>query len=456
MPGDLVCSSVMVMTRRSALSVLACGAAQAAHKTSFRAGAARVCITPREPVWLAGYAARTHPSTGVALDLWAKALAMEDSHGSRVVIVTMDLLRVPTTNIAEQVKQGYGLERSQLLLNCSHNHSGPSLWEGGAFTALSPEESAKSRRYTEQLTTDLVDLAGAALRDMAPASILHGTGEAAFGANRRIQTSKGYDFGYNPNGPADHRVPVLKVVAQDGTLRAVLFGYACHNTTLTGKSYDISGDYAGYAQAAIERAHPGATALFLQLCAGDQDPYPRGTRDLAERHGEELATAVERAMAGKLENLRGPIRTAFRVADLAFAPHNRDMFENRLHNSNPAVVRNAQAMLKKYSEGHPIRSLAYPVQAVRFGSRLGLVALGGEPVVDYALRARRELPNVIVAGYSNVVKGYIPSKRVLEEGGYEAGESMIYYGLPGPFTPAVEDTICTAMKDTLRLAASRR
>ena len=108
------------------------------------------------------------------------------------------------------------------------------------------------------------------------------------------------------------------------------------------------------------------------------------------------------AMAGKLENLRGPIRTAFRVADLAFAPHNREMFENRLHNSNPAVVRNAQAMLKKYGEGHPIRSLAYPVQAVRFGSRLGLVALGGEPVVDYALRARRELPNVIVAGYNHV------------------------------------------------------
>jgi hypothetical protein len=438
------------MTRFLALSLLlACAAAAA---TPFQAGAARLCISPREPMWLGGYAARTHPSTGVAADLWAKALAIQDARGGKVVIVTMDLLRVPVADIAAEVRRRYGLERSQLLLNCAHNHSAPVLWEGDPFTALAPEEYEKSRRYTEHLTAGLVELVGAALRNLAPASILHGTGEADFAANRRLRTPSGYQIAYNPDGPTDHRVPVLKIAGADGTLRAVLFGYACHNTTVGPATYEVSGDYAGFAQAELERAHPGATALFLMLCAGDQDPYPRGGLDMARRHGIELASAVERVLDGRLQSLRGPVRTAFQTAELAFAPHSRETFEKRLNDPGAAVVRNARAMLKDYDEGHPIRALSYPVQAVRIAPDFALVALGGEPVVDYALRARRDLPNVIVAGYSNSVKGYIPSKRVLAEGGYEGGESMIYYGLPGPFTTAVEDTIFGAMKNVLRAA----
>ena len=126
------------MTKLLAISVLSAIAASAA--TPFQVGAARVSILPREAIWLGGYAARTHPSTGVAGGLWAKALAIQDAHGGRVVIVTMDLLRVPVADIASEVKRRYGLERSQLLLNCSHDHSAPYLWEGDPFTALSPEE----------------------------------------------------------------------------------------------------------------------------------------------------------------------------------------------------------------------------------------------------------------------------------------------------------------------------
>jgi len=422
----------------------------AAAAPPFRVGAARACISPREPIWLAGYAARTHPSTGIANDIWAKAVAIQDARGGRVVIVTMDLLRVPVSDIAQEVERRYGLKRSQLLLNCSHNHSAPTLWEGDAFTALSADEYEKCHRYTERLTADLIELAGSALHNLSPASILHGTGEATFAANRRLLTPKGYEMIYNPDGATDHRVPVLKMTGADGDLRAVLFGYGCHNTTLGPANYQVSGDYAGYAQEELERAHPGATALYFQLCAGDQDPHPRGGLEVAQRNGRDLASAVEHAMEGKLETLRGPIHTAFQTIDLAFAPHTRQTFEKRLDDPNRAVIRNARAMLKAYDDGHPIRALSYPVQAVRFGKNLALVAIGGEPVVDYALRARRELPNVIVAGYSNTVKGYIPSKRVLAEGGYEGGDSMIYYGLPGPFTSTVEDTIFGAIKNVLR------
>lgn len=401
---------------------------------------------------MAGYAARKHPATGVAQELWAKALVLDDGHGGRAAIVTMDLLRVPRIvlpRLEDELERRYGLKREQVLLNCSHNHSGPALWEDDPFTALSPADNAKSREYTEGLLDKFVALIGEALRNLAPATVSEGTGEAGFAANRRLSTPKGYQIAYNPNGPVDRRMPVVKVAASNGALIAVLFGYACHNTTIGPASYEINGDYAGFAQAELERAHPGAVALFLQLCAGDQDPHPRGGKEMAERHGKELAAAVEKELGGHSQRTQGAVRTAWRTARLAFAPQTREAFERQLNDPLPARARNARAMLKAYDDGKPVTSLAYPVQAIRVGKTLTLVAIGGEPVVDYALRAKREFPGVILAGYSNEVRSYVPSRRVLAEGGYEAEESMLYYRLPGPYTSAVEDTIFESIKAVL-------
>jgi hypothetical protein len=111
-------------------------------------------------------------------------------------------------------------------------------------------------------------------------------------------------------------------------------------------------------------------------------------------------------------------------------------------------------MLKAYDEGRPVRRTPYPVQAVRFGKDLTLVALGGEVVVDYALRAKRDFnaarEPLIVAGYSNDVMCYIPSVRVLKEGGYEAIDSMYYYDQPGPFADDVEDRVFTALRNVMK------
>jgi hypothetical protein len=416
----------------------------------FRAGAARVRITPDAPLRMAGYAARTHASDGVQQELWAKALAIEDARGHRAVIVTMDLLRVPRLIVgplSDELKRRHGLAREQLLLNCSHNHSGPTLWENDPFTPLSAAEYEASRQYTLGLTAKFADLVGEALHNLKPVEIRFGTGEATFGANRRVATPQGYTIAHNPDGPADHRVPVLKITGRDGKLIAVLFGYACHNTTLGPSSYRFAGDFAGYAQAALEEAHPGAVALFMQLTAGDQDPHPRGGYDVAQRHGRELAAAVEHAT---LTRVRGRLATAFESTELAFAPHTRETFEKRLNDPLAARVRNARAMLRAYDDDHPVRSLPYPIQAIALGKSLTLVALGGEPVVDYALRARREFPGVVLLGYSNEVRSYVPSRRVLAEGGYEAEESMLYYGLPGPYAPQIEEAIFSAIRDVLR------
>lgn len=422
------------------------------------AGVARVDITPHGPIWMSGYASRNHPSEGVRQPLWARALAIEAPTGGRVVIVTTDLVGLPaevSDEVAQRARRQFGIERSRLLLNSSHTHTGPVVWP--ALSTMfdgSPAEEAKLREYAALLVDDLVSVIGKAIADLSPAEIAYGFGEAGFAINRREPTANGVKIGLNPSGPGDHQVPVLKVSAPDGRVRAVLFAYACHNTTLGGDFYQITGDYAGFAEARLETDYPGATALFMELCGGDQNPNPRNTLVLAEQHGEALAAEVRRVLAGSLTPLGGPLRVAYVVTSLPFAPRQRADYEADLKNpkASGSQVRRARRMIDAIDSGHPVRDVSYPVQAGRFGKDLTLLALGGEVVVDYDLRAKREYTGepVIVAGYSNAVMGYIPSERVLREGGYEAVDNLIYYGQPGPFAPGVEDRVFDAIHKAMK------
>src|SRR5579862_3922622 len=449
------------MRRRTACSLLpfllaGFSLAAAEHKGDYKAGIGRVVITPEKTIYLSGYAARTHASEGVLHDLWAKALAIEDSKGSRIVIVTTDLIGIPRSVadiVAARVQKQCGLDRARLLLNASHTHTGPMVGRNlDILFDLPPADRAVIDEYTARLTDNLVAVVGAALGDLAPANLSFGNGEAGFAINRRQNTQQGVQIGANTAGPTDHDVPVLRVTGPNGKLRAILFGYACHNTTLTGGFYKISGDYAGFAQIDLEKAHPETTAMFLALCGADQNPNPRSTQELAEKHGATLAAEVDRVLEGKLDRVRGPIKPVFQTVELGFAPHTREKFETRANDKDVWIVRNAKAMLKTYDDGQPIRHYSYPVAAAQFGKDLTVLALGGEVVVDYALRVKRTYgaKHLIVAGYSNDVMSYIPSLRVLKEGGYEADTSMIYYGMPGPYDEDVEERIFGAIAQVMK------
>jgi hypothetical protein len=419
----------------------------AAYGAEMKAGVAKVEITPATPVWMSGYASRTHPSEGVLQPLWAKALAIESSSRQRIVIVTIDVVGIPrevADEVASRAHEKYGLTRAQLLFNCSHTHSGPMIWPNLMnLTVISDEEQRKLKAYRSVFEDALVNVIGAALSDVAPANVSYGEGSAAFAGNRRLPTPEGVKNSQNPAGPVDHRVPVLKISDRSGNLRAILFAYTCHNTTLGGDLYQFNGDYAGFAQADLEKEHPGATALFMILCGGDQNPYPRGTVPLAEQHGKELADAVESAIKGSMTPLQGPVAAAYETTTLNLAPRSRADFEKELQSKVPAEVRRAQNMIKALDAGQKVDEVNYPVAAVRFGHNLTLVALGGEVVIDYSIRMQKEFPAepLITAGYSNYVMSYIPSLRVLHEGGYEPVDSMPYYGLAGPYADDVEERI---------------
>src|SRR5688572_14251183 len=157
------------MNRRQAilcLSMSVCADAQT--EPQWKAGVAKVKITPTEPIWMAGYAARTKPSEGVQTELYLKALALDDGSGRPAVLVTSDLVglrRRVADRIVERCENQFGLMRDRLIINSSHTHSGPVT---GEFNPRAGYESqtAVVRRYTDTLVDKAVDTVGAALKQM--------------------------------------------------------------------------------------------------------------------------------------------------------------------------------------------------------------------------------------------------------------------------------------------------
>lgn len=378
-------------------------AEEKAEAPEWKAGVATAKITPFRPMPMSGYAGRKdNPSEGTEQDLFAKALAIEDSEGHRAVIITTDLIGI-ISEMREQVEQRladkFQLPPDSLLMNASHTHCGPSYGRDD------------TKDYFDFLADALVRIAGEAIDSLAPANLSYSTAKCGFAMNRRTPTPDGYRNHPNPEGVVDHTVPVLHVDDAEGNLKAVLFGYSCHNTTMGFMKW--LGDYAGYAQEYFEADHPGVTAMFMNNCSGDQNPYPRSMLYFAQRHGRSLATAVEAALETNQRQffhqhkLSGPLKAVFERIDLEFTEESkRDPFP-------------------------------YPVQILQFGNDLSLIALGNEVVVDYSLRLKKELgekgPAIWVAGYSNSYSGYVPSKRVLLEGGYEAKSR--------PWKPELEERI---------------
>lgn len=373
------------------------GRAEDAAPYPWKAGVATAKITPHRPMLMSGYAGRKdNPAEGTEQDLFAKALAIEDAEGNRAVIVTTDLIGILArfrADVVAEIEKSHGLSPEHVLLNASHTHCGPSYGRDD------------SKDYYDILRGKVVGIIGEALDSLAPARLSYGTARCGFAMNRRTPTPDGYRNHPNPEGTVDHTVPVLRVDRIDGDegkLLAVAFGYSCHNTTMGFMKW--LGDYAGYAQEYFEADHPGVTAMFVNNCSGDQNPYPRSLLYFAQRHGRSLATAVEAAIEFNQRtelhqrSLAGPIRATYGEIELAFRP------------------------------GATREPSPYPVQVIQFGDDLSLVGLGNEVVVDYSLRLKEELgkdrgdeaPAIWVAGYSNSYDGYIPTKAILEEGGYEA------------------------------------
>ena len=288
-------------------------AAQGNSRPGWKAGVSGVIITPEESMWMAGFAHRTSPSSGKLHDLWAKALVLEDASGKQAVLITTDLSGIPKSisdSIRNRLERRFNFSRSQIIFNTSHTHSGPVLVD--ALWDLYPLNDIQKQRittYTKKFELQIETIVRKALLSMKPVNISSENGISRFAVNRRNNIENQIDAQTDLKGPSDYAVPVIRVTDQKGKIIALTFGYACHNTVLHG--YEWSGDYAGYAQIALEKSHPGATALFFQGCGGNQNALPRKTIPLAKQYGQELALAVDAVLEGKMKNLEPKLQTEY-------------------------------------------------------------------------------------------------------------------------------------------------
>jgi len=427
----------------------------------WRAGAAKVVITPEKLMWMSGYGSRVKPAEGKLTDLWAKALVLEGENGQRLCLVTLDLVGIDRGlmhELKERIEKLTGLKEEQVVFCCSHTHTGPAV-RGNLIPMYKFGTDASQIELIDQywnlLTTRIPAVVADAVKDIAPSEVAWANGTAEFAVNRRNnkepEVPKLRAEG-KLQGPSDHSVPVLSV-RRDKKLRAVAFGYACHATVLS--FYQWSGDYPGFAMMALENEYPDAVALFWAGCGADQNPIPRREVKLAEDYGRQLATSVSNVLKKEMQPIKGPAAAKYGEIDLGFSEvPSREELEKTAAGPDGPQARRARVLMEQWSSRPewPVNfQYPYPVATWTLGDGPRWAFLGGEVVVDYSLRLKSELgkDNTWVAGYSNDVMAYIPSERVLKEGGYEGDTSMWYYTLPSPWATGLEGKIVGEVKRQL-------
>lgn len=456
------------ITRRRFLESVAGGVAWlAAHSAGLSAagetsttmvGTAKVDITPNYPIRLSGFGFRRQESEGVTHPIWAKALAIGAEGESPAILVTVDNLGVPdymVCDLAKRLKSKAGVGPARMTVCSTHTHTAPML-AGVAPTLfgepIPPDHQAHIEQYTKELADHLERVALAAIADRAPGRLEWGLGSVGFAINRRAtRGGRVVGIGVNPKGPVDHEMPLLVVKSPARKVRAVYASYACHCVTLSNNK--IGGDWAGFAQLAIEKQWPGAVSLISIGCGADINPSSGVTGDkvkVAAEQGQQIADEVKRLIYAGLQPLRDKLVCRLERIDLTFdtlptreewqrrADLPKDNFYNR------SVAYHAKIQLERLDRGEALQThVSYPIQTWAFGNQMAMVFLPGEVVVDYSLRLKRELDakRLWVNGYSNDVPCYIPSERILKEGGYEGGDAMRYFDRPTKFKPGLERQI---------------
>lgn len=403
-------------------------------------GVSRVDITPDYPVRLSGFGFRRAESEGVTQRIWAKALVFGDPVEGPAVLITAENLCVPDEvrlEVARRLAAKIDLRPERLTITATHTHTAPMLKDVAPtlFSVPIPvQHQANIDRYTREFVDKLEEVALAAAKDIRPTRLSLGTGKGQLAMNRRTK-----------GGPVDHDLPALFIRDPDGKLRAVYFSYACHCVTLSNNK--ISGDWAGFAQDALEQQFPGAIALASVGCGADSNPNSGVTGDkvaVCEQQGRTIADEVVRISKGSLQPITAAPSIRFARVDLPLdTPRSREEWEARGQRAD-AIGYHARVNLARLDRGETLpMKLNYPLQTWVFGEALAIVFLPGETVVDYSLRLKREFDHarLWVNGYSNEGRCYIPSERVLKEGGYEGADAMIYYDVPQRFAPGLEETI---------------
>lgn len=422
-----------------------------------KASMQRIDITPPEGLELAGYPHYPRYNEGAHDPLYAACMYLENN-GQEAVMVTLDLLFFSKKHVAKvrnNVEQRFGISGKNVMISCSHTHSGP--WASGRLDIESLEAGRpQPMEYVEELIEKITDMIGASKKEAFDAYFASGVevcgAESGIGGNRRL-----------PGGPHDPLVSVLAIKDTKDTIRGIMVNYTLHPTFIHEWSNVCTADYPCYLKLELEESIPGVLVGFAQGASGNQSSryYRQGeSYDEAERVGRTLGKAaysvvqklqwerdvvIKTAQAiqeielrdfGTEEELRAQVARDEAVYKDLYAKYgestNRDEYY-LWQNANLKLLGSEDQLgyilMKKKGIKIDLLDDEVPaeIQIIRIGGTC-VVGIQGEVFVEYGLfvKAMAGFGVVVVNELANgVLPGYLYTPESLVTGGYETDTSML-------------------------------
>jgi neutral ceramidase len=408
-----------------------------AECATLQVGAAKVDITPSADAALpmSGYADRKGGFKGIHDHIYTRAIVVSD--GTKLAtIIAWELIGVPNAAwevLSQRIAQEIGIPVEYQLIAAVHDHSAPAPF------GMYGNDSPKSGAYTKQVEDATVEAIRRAKENLQPAKIGIGNGKAYVNINRREYSSaEGWWLGYNPEGPSDKTVTVIRFDALSGKPIALLINYAVHAVVMGGENYQVSGDLAGATSRYVENHYRGApedaprsdagvaiqlrpeetsnqvVALWTSSAAGDQNPIS-------------LARGSDFAMVDALGKILG--EETVRVAA-------------GIHTTDQARIWGKQQVVtcpgRKLEPG-PVPRKEYswwdsdPVSirlALILINDIALAGVSGEvmTMIHEHLKQQSSLGHTVMVTHANGSSGYIPDDAAFERVSYEITTSRLKPG----------------------------
>ncbi|WP_127581513.1 neutral/alkaline non-lysosomal ceramidase N-terminal domain-containing protein [Paenibacillus koleovorans] len=418
-------------------------------------GMARDLITPDIAMTMSGYGSfYGNTYQGVHDDLYVKALWMNDGKQS-VLLITLDLLfhdTELTRSIQQYAQERYSIAPDNVILSYTHTHSGPAV--------RGYDLGQHSDYYEAFLLERIKSCINRVFHNTFSGTLSYGSVEGEWNINRRLKVDGQFENRPNPEGITDNTVHMLKITDEAGQPRGVLLNYACHPVTIRDTPY-LSTDFPGRIGQLLEARLFGLTSLFFQGAGGNSRPM------VTASHGDFITCtfdeidAMSTVMANKIAHALGfgifepiELQLAARQFEMAIPlePFAKEVFEEAVANESniPLIRTTAAQVVEHYDQMADHMMLQGGI--IRLSEQVYIAALGGEPCVEVKLNIAQAFPDkkLLFIGYMDST-AYIPSDKIVEEGGYEAEGSVIEYGLKGKIAVGIDRVILDAFRKQLDL-----
>ena len=439
-----------------------------------KAGWSEIDTTPPLGLPMGGRGPRFSPGASILDPLISQALLLEDKSGARILWISVDLVSMDQTAVHRlrlDLATVTGVPFESIIVNVSHTHSGPMCGFEG-YSTLTPKP-AELQAYENALHQKILRVGVEALETLQPVQISVRRGESAVGISRRRPSDTGdMAMGPNPDGACNPDLWLLDISASEGDGRAVVFNYGCHPVLVYGFAWDgISSDFPGVCRRDLrDRLGPNVHAQFIQGLAGNVRPrivadldagrFRTSTEDDPKGAGRELADNITDLLGTDGEAIELDLRAA---AGWFLAPKDPSRIPPLEHWQSLSVDGAADPLRSgsRSSEDELAQNLADywtcrlmsgipPAKAVSIGIGLMQIAEGhriawisGEVLAEWMghLRNWMDDPKLMVWGYCQDGRGYLPTDEILHEGGYEVDRSNNYSKTgPGRFAKGVNDS----------------